>query len=162
MTGNIVGVQWGKLLLNLNNALNALSDMPLRAQLADREWRKLFADQMAEGLAAMKAAGIKPVSSTPVPPGFMPALLRLPDAVFNVILGRTMQIDPEARSSMWQDLKQGRRTEIDYLQGAIIELAERHRLAAPLSRRILALIKQAEATGAGPPQLTPRRIRGPS
>src|SRR5450755_4269445 len=35
-TGNIDGVQWGKLLVNLNNALNALSGLPLRRQLADR------------------------------------------------------------------------------------------------------------------------------
>ena len=46
--------------------LDEISDMPLAAQLADRDWRKLFADQMAEGLAALKAANIKPVSSTPM------------------------------------------------------------------------------------------------
>ena len=157
---DITGVQWGKLIINLNNALSALSDMPLRAQLADRDWRRLFADQMVEGLAAMKASGIQPVAATPIPPGWMPTLLRLPDPVFNAILGRTMKIDPEARSSMWQDLKQGRKTEIDYLQGAIIALAEQHGVAVPLSRRIVTLIKQAEAAGDRPPRLTPQYIRG--
>jgi 2-dehydropantoate 2-reductase len=49
-TANIEGVQWGKLLLNLNNALNALAGLPLRRQLGQRSWRRLFADQMAEGL----------------------------------------------------------------------------------------------------------------
>ena len=79
---DIAAVQWGKLLVNLNNALNALADLPLRRQLAQRAWRGLFADQMAEGLAAIRAEGIKPVSSTPVPAGWMPPLLRLPDAIF--------------------------------------------------------------------------------
>src|SRR5215475_10218505 len=37
-TGNIAGVQWGKLLFNLNNALNALANLPLRAQLSQRPW----------------------------------------------------------------------------------------------------------------------------
>ena len=157
---DITGVQWGKLIINLNNALSALSDMPLRAQLADRGWRRLFADQMAEGLAAMKASGIRPVAATPIPPGWMPTLLRLPDRIFNAILGRTMKIDPEARSSMWQDLQQGRKTEIDHLQGAIIALAEPRGVAVPLSRRIVALIKQAESAGKGPPGLTPQQIRG--
>ncbi|WP_158668296.1 2-dehydropantoate 2-reductase [Bradyrhizobium guangdongense] len=159
-SGDITGVQWGKLIINLNNALSALSDLPLAAQLASRDWRRLFADQMAEGLAALKAAGIAPVSSTPIPMSWSPTLLRLPDAIFKAILGRTMKIDPEARSSMWQDLKQGRKTEIDYLQGAVIALAEQNRVDVPLMRRIVALIKEAEAAGNGPPRLTPRQIRG--
>ena len=102
-TGNIAGVQWGKLLVNLNNALSALSGLPLRQQLAQRAWRSLFADQMAEGLMAIRAEGIRPVSSTPVPANWTPHLLRLPDAVFAALLGGTMKIDPEARSSMWED-----------------------------------------------------------
>ncbi|MHC2318179.1 2-dehydropantoate 2-reductase [Bradyrhizobium diazoefficiens] len=153
-------MQWGKLIINLNNALSALSDMPLAAQLASRNWRKLFAEQMAEGLAAMKAAGINPVSATPIPLNWTPTLLRLPDMIFNAILGRTMKIDPEARSSMWQDLKQGRKTEIDYLQGAVIALAEQSNVNVPLMRRIVALIKEAEVAGNGPPGLTPQQIRG--
>jgi 2-dehydropantoate 2-reductase len=158
-SADIAGVQWGKLLLNLNNALNALADLPLRQQLAQRAWRRLFADQIAEGLAAIKAEGIKPVSSTPIPPGWMPALLRLPDAVFAVLLAGSMKIDPEARSSMWADLQRGRPTEIDYLQGVITAIADRHGLEAPLSHRIVTLIKTAEAAGKGSPGLTPEQIR---
>ncbi|MDN4987330.1 2-dehydropantoate 2-reductase [Bradyrhizobium arachidis] len=157
---DITGVQWGKLIINLNNALSALSNMPLAAQLANRDWRKLFADQMAEGLATLKAAGIKPASATPIPPNWTPTLLRLPDVIFSAILGRTMKIDPEARSSMWQDLKQGRKTEIDYLQGAVIALAEQNKVDVPLMRRIVALVKQAETAGTGPPGLSPQQIRG--
>lgn len=158
-TANIDGVQWGKLLVNLNNALNALADLPLRRQLAQRPWRRLFADQMAEGLAAIRAEGITPVSPTPIPAGWMPPLLRLPDVIFEAMLGRTMKIDPEARSSMWEDLQRGRRTEIDYFQGVITGIAERRGLDAPLSRRIVELIRTAETAGKGSPGLTPEQIR---
>jgi 2-dehydropantoate 2-reductase len=158
-TDNIDGVQWGKLLLNLNNALNALADLPLRRQLSSRPWRRLFADQLAEGLAAIRAEGIKPVSPTPIPPALMPSLLRLPNFIFEPMLGRTMKIDPEARSSMWEDLKQGRRTEIDYLQGVIAEIAERRHLEVPLSRRIVELIRRAERDARGSPGLTPEQVR---
>jgi 2-dehydropantoate 2-reductase len=158
-TGDIVGLQWGKLIVNLNNALNALSGLPLRQQLAQRPWRLLFADQMAEGLLALRAAGISPVSPTPIPAGWMPALLRLPDPIFGVLLGRTMQIDPQARSSMSEDLERDRRTEIDYLQGVITAIADRHGLKAPLSRRIVELIHKAEAERKGSPRLTPEQIR---
>jgi 2-dehydropantoate 2-reductase len=158
-SADIIGVQWGKLLLNLNNAINALADLPLRRQLAQRDWRVLFADQMAEGLAALRAEGVMPVSTTLVPLSWVPHLLRLPDARFAMLLGRTMKIDPQARSSMWEDLQRGRRTEIDYLQGVITKIADRHALQVPLSRRIVALIKSAEAAGKGSPKLTPEQIR---
>jgi 2-dehydropantoate 2-reductase len=158
-TDNITGVQWGKLLFNLNNALNALANLPLRQQLAQRSWRRLYADQVAEALAAIKAEGIKPVSTAPLPVSWMPPLLRLPDALFERVLGRTMKIDPEARSSMWEDLQRGRRTEIDYLQGVITEIADRRGLPAPLSRRIVELIRKAEAEAKGSPGLTPEQIR---
>jgi len=166
-SADIAGVQWGKLLLNLNNALNALADLPLRQQLAQRDWRRLFADQITEGLVALKAEGIRPVSPTPIPMNWLPHLLRLPDPVFAMLLGRTMKIDPEARSSMWEDLQRGRRTEIDYLQGVIVEIAERRRLPVPLSRRIVTLIKSAEAAGQGSPKgsskgspkVTPDQVR---
>jgi 2-dehydropantoate 2-reductase len=86
-------------------------------------------------------------------------MLRLPDALFGLLLGRTMKIDPEARSSMWEDLQRGRATEIDYLQGVITGIAERHGLEVPLSRRVVELIKRAEAGGKGSPGLTPEQIR---
>ncbi len=156
---DIAAVQWGKLLVNLNNALDALSGLPLRQQLAQREWRRLLADQMAEGLAAIRAEGIRLASSTPIPAGWMPHLLRLPNSAFELLLGQAAQIDAEARTSMWDDLQRGRRTEIDYLQGVIIEIAERHGLKVPLSRRVVELIKRAEELGQGSPKLTPLQIR---
>jgi 2-dehydropantoate 2-reductase len=156
---NIDGVQWGKLIVNLNNALNALSGIPVRQQLAQRAWRSLFAEQMTEGLSVIKAEGIRPVSPTPIPSGWMPPLLRLPDFMFEAILGRTMKIDPEARSSMWEDLQRGRRTEIDYFQGVITAIADRRGLKVPLSHRIVTLVRNAEAAGKGSPGLTPEQIR---
>jgi 2-dehydropantoate 2-reductase len=159
-TDDIDGVLWGKLLVNLNNALNALADLPLRAQLAQRPWRRLFADQIAEAFAAMRAEGIRPVSPTPIPAGWMPPLLRLPDIVFAAMLGRTMKIDPEARSSMWEDLQRGRRTEIDYLQGVITAIGARRGLDTPLSHRIVELIRKAELDAKGSPGLSPDQIRG--
>ncbi|MBI3701709.1 MAG: 2-dehydropantoate 2-reductase [Afipia sp.] len=157
---NMAGIQWGKLLINLNNALNALSGLPLRDQLSQRPWRALFADQMSEALAAIKAEGVAPVSSTPLPPGLTPYILKLPDFAFQIIARPMVQIDPKARSSMWEDLQRGRRTEIDHLQGLIVALGQRHGLKTPLSEKIIALIRNAEQAGKGSPGLTPYQIRG--
>lgn len=156
---DIAGVQWGKLLVNLNNALVALSGLPLRDQLSQRPWRVLFADQWREALRVIEAEGIKPVSTTPLPASLTPFILKLPNFLFETIAASMVQIDPKARSSMWEDLQRGRHTEIDHFQGLIVELAKRHGLAAPLSARVAALIRHAEHAGSGSPGLTPEQIR---
>ncbi|WP_261385842.1 2-dehydropantoate 2-reductase [Tateyamaria omphalii] len=158
--GNIEAVQWGKLLINLGNAINALSDLPLLTQLQDRVWRRLMADQMAEALRILTAAGISPAKTTAAPPRLIPHILRLPTPIFRRIAAQMLTIDAHARSSMWDDLKRDRRTEIDALQGAIISLADRHGRQAPLNARMRYLIRKAEAAGKGPPGLTPEQIRG--
>jgi 2-dehydropantoate 2-reductase len=158
-TGDIEAVQWGKLIINLNNALNALAGIPLRDQLAGRAWRRLLADQMAEALKVMKAARIRIAPMTQLPPAVTPYLLRLPDRPFHLLLGRILQIDPQARSSMWDDLARRRKTEVDQLQGVVVRLAGDHGLRAPLSERVVALIHEAEARGEGSPGLTPPEIR---
>ncbi len=137
-------ILWGKLLMNLNNALNALSDLPLAEQLADRKWRRLVAGQMSEGLNVMKAYGIRPAKLQGVSPALLPWILRLPDFLFRRVARKMLAIDPRARSSMWEDFSRGRPTEIDYLQGAIIKMAREKGLPAPLADKILACVKRAE------------------
>ncbi|MEM6774845.1 MAG: 2-dehydropantoate 2-reductase [Pseudomonadota bacterium] len=154
-------VQWGKLLLNLNNALNALSGLPLKEQLASREWRRLIADQMDEALAVLAAAGIEPAKALALPPRFLPSIMRLPTPLFRLISGRMLAIDPSARSSMWEDLQRRRRTEIDELQGACVTLAQSVGMTAPLCERIAALVRDAEVRGEGSPQLAPEEVAIP-
>ena len=84
--------------------------------------------------------------------------LRLPDAVFKIAARGMLCIDRHARSSMWEDLQGARPTEIDYLQGEIVDLAEKLKIPAPLNRRVLDLVKQAENAQNGSPSLTPEAI----
>lgn len=158
-TDDILAIQWGKVLVNLNNALNALSGKPLIEQLSDRDWRRVWAACQDEGLAAMRAAGIAPASALPgPPPAYFPTLLRLPTWAFRRIAARAFKVSPSASSSMQDDLRRGRTTEIDDLQGEIIRLAEAHGLGAPMNAAVLAAIRAAEAAGAGPPGLTPTTL----
>lgn len=133
-------VQWGKLLLNLNNPVNALSELPLQAQLHDRSLRRVVADLQSEALAVMAHAGITPAQVTPVAPRALPHLLRLPNWLFTRVAARMLRMDISARSSMADDLSRGRVTEIDDLCGAVVRLAKAHGLAAPLNDAMCQLI----------------------
>ena len=137
-------VLWAKLLFNLNNPLNALSGLPLREELSRRVWRRCLALLQREGLHILDTAGIRPAQLTTVPARWVPGVLALPNLLFNRLASRMLAIDPLARSSMWQDLQVGRRTEIDYINGEIVALAESKGLPAPANARIVTLIREAE------------------
>ena len=158
---SIVAIQWGKLLLNLTNALNALSGLPLRDQLRSMGWRRIIADQLSEAIRVLEAAGIEAVLplSKRLPIRVLPRILRLPSLLFNLVARSMLTIDPNARSSMWDDLDQGRRTEIDELQGMIVELAREQEIEVPINACVAALIREAEAAGTGSPRLFPRDLR---
>lgn len=141
---DFVSVQWGKLLLNLNNAVNALSGLPLKAQLSQRSYRRCLALLMDEALAALRAAGIEPAQVAKVSPHRLPKLLRLPDWLYRRVASASLRIDPQARSSMWEDMQAGRRTEIDYINGAVVNLARSVGVDAVANRRIVGLVHAAE------------------
>ncbi len=143
----MLGVQWAKLLLNLNNPVNALSNLPLKDELSQRAFRRCVALAQAEALALLAAAGIVPARLTPLPPAWIPRLLATPDFIFTRVASRMLAIDPTARSSMWEDLEHGRRTEVDFLNGEIVRLAERLGRSAPVNARLVALIRDAENGG---------------
>lgn len=157
-SADMASILWGKLLLNLNNALNALSGLPLAEELSDRRWRRLLAAQMDEALAAMSAAGIRPAKLAGAPPSLLPRILRLPDWLFRRIARRMLDVDPEARSSMWDDLMLRRTTEIDEFQGAVLQLAAQIGTKVPLTRRIVDLVRQAESRKDGSPRLRPEQV----
>lgn len=133
-------LQWGKLLMNLNNPVNALSGLPLRAQLLDRGYRVCLAALQAEALAALQAAGIEPAQIGALPPRRVPWLLRLPTLIFKRVAARMLRIDDKARSSMADDLRLGRPTEIDAFCGEVVRLAAAHGRAAPRNEIISGLI----------------------
>ncbi|WP_170426639.1 2-dehydropantoate 2-reductase [Ruegeria arenilitoris] len=151
----IEAVQWGKLVINLNNALNALSGMTLKEQLMDRKWRGLMADQMVEALTVLRAAGYPVASTTPLPAWMTPHILRLPTPLFSRIAARMLTIDPSARTSMAYDLMAGRVTEIDSLQGEIIRIGAQNGCPTPICENVRALIEGTQGKSLTPDQIRP-------
>jgi 2-dehydropantoate 2-reductase len=141
---NLPGILWGKLIFNLNNSINALSGIPLREELSQPLYRKILAAAMREALLVLKQSGIRPLSSGGMIPGIVPIVLQLPNGLFFRVASSMIKIDPQARSSMWEDLQRGRETEIDYINGEIVALAKKNGLAAPINTAITVLLKEQE------------------
>jgi 2-dehydropantoate 2-reductase len=141
----MAAIAWGKLLINLNNAVNALSGRTLLEQLRERDYRRVVAASIVEALGLLEAAGIEPAKIGPVPPKLLPHVIASPNLIFNNLFLKIQKIDSRARSSMADDLKSGRPTEIAYLNGEVVALARKLGRRAPVNEAIVSLIHQAEA-----------------
>ena len=147
---DLEAVQWGKLLLNLNNGLSVISGLPLRRQFEDAGYRTVLAMAMEELLAALDAAGIRAIGATRTNPRMIPKVLRLPTWLFRLLARQQLKMDDTARSSSWDDLKAGREPETRFLNGAVCALAETHGRTAPVNAMICRLVDQAFAAGTSP------------
>ncbi|MBB1270931.1 2-dehydropantoate 2-reductase [Shewanella sp. SR44-3] len=134
----------GKLLLNLNNALNAIVDLSIKQQLSQRSTRVLLAKAMKEWLNVCHAAGFKLGKLTKMKPQYLPFILSLPDFLFTHLAKAMLSIDDKARSSMWEDIQSKRPTEIDYLNGAVVDLGQKYGVNTPVNSAIVEAIKLLE------------------
>ncbi|HVF37686.1 MAG TPA: 2-dehydropantoate 2-reductase [Sphingomicrobium sp.] len=144
LSDDMLAIAWGKLLINLNNAINALSGRTLVEELGDRDYRRVFAASMREGLRLLDRARIAPAKVGSVGPRLLPAVIDAPNWLFNNIFMKAWRIDTKARSSMADDLAAGRLTEVDYLNGELVRLAGQLGTEAPVNRRVAELVRTAE------------------
>lgn len=135
ITSDIRTELWAKLVVNASiNPLAALAGVP-NGRLV-REKRLLVALEAVcrEAAAVAKAEGAR----------VDPEELR----------HRTILVAKRTaanRGSMLQDLDRGRRTEIDAITGAIVRAANRHKIQAPLTQTLYALVRAREAALRGAP-----------
>jgi 2-dehydropantoate 2-reductase len=144
---NMLAIQWAKILLNLNNSINALSKLPLKAQLSNHQYRRCLAMAQQETLDLLDLAQIKPAKLTAISAHLLPKILSLPNFIFKILSRKMLKIDPVARSSMQDDLIAGRSTEVDWINGEVVKLADQLNTQAPINALLIKLIKQAEVSG---------------
>jgi 2-dehydropantoate 2-reductase len=158
LASDVRALQWGKLLMNLNNAVSALSGAPTRDLVFVAGYRRSVAAIVQEALGVMRRAGIRPSSLTGLPMSWFPFVLRLPTFLVRAVARTQLRIDPQARSSMWEDLSKNRPTEVDHLNGEIVRLAESCGMDAPLNRRIVEIVHEQEHRKAGSPRLSAEEL----
>lgn len=146
-TDDIQAVLHGKVLLNMNNAVQALSGLPLRTELLDRDLRRCVALCQSEARRVFMAAGVVPRVPLAVPAGVLPWVMRLPTPAFRRLARTVIRVDADGTSSMNDDLVRGRTTEIEELQGKVVRMARQFGMEAPACERIVELVHEAERAG---------------
>lgn len=149
ITDDIVGAQWTKLLINHVNAMPAITGMSVQDTIANRRLRRIITASMRETSRIALAVGARfaPMQGTP---GWLAArIARLPlwaAQIVPLILRHRLGDVPNPGSTL-QSIRRGRRTEIDYLNGATVRIADEHGLRAPINAAIVALVHEVERTG---------------
>ena len=131
-TDRIAHDLWAKLLYNgVLNPLGAICDVRYGALAAHPATRETLGALAREIFAVMRAAG---------------HATHWPDAAAYLEDFHARLLPPTAahESSMLQDLRAGRRTEIDALTGAVVRLGEAHGIETPVNRTLLSLVRFLE------------------
>lgn len=84
--------------------------------------------------------------------------MMLPNFLYLTLASNSLKIDPSARSSMWDDLSSGRKTEIDYLNGVVVQMGKAHNIPTPVNDALCSLIKKAEEEKKSP-NLSPEEVQ---
>jgi len=151
---DIKAVLWGKLIINLQNAPNALVGRPLSECIPNRAYRQVMTAAWLEGLRASDAAGItinaklngKPLET-------VIKAMRMPSFIYAIVVRTLKPPDAAYRSSMWTDLDQKRSPEIQDLNGTIVDLAAAHGTKAPVNALLLRLVTEAHEAQRGSPNM---------
>ncbi len=132
LSDNVIGALWGKLLLNCGyNAVSAITDIPYGPMVTLPGVARTVHDAVVECLAVAAALGVT------IPGDVWASVERIATSM------------PGQVSSTCQDLRRGKPTEIDHLNGYIVREGERLGVATPLNRALWALVKALEARGGG-------------
>ncbi len=134
----------GKLLINLNNAICALTDKAFGDMLKERSLKQAFALVLDEAVRTLQDAGMKFQLPVPVPYPIY-RWIGLHTGSLPYWLGRLSgSLSAQAYPSMVADIHAGKSTEVDELNGAIVDIGRQHQLPTPVNTRIVELVKGLE------------------
>jgi 2-dehydropantoate 2-reductase len=140
ISSDIRGAHWAKLLWNLNTAVPAVTGLTFQELNPYPQIRALNVNLMKEGLEVIKIAGIKTSDLPGMPLSLMETMAKTPlPASF---LGKLPML-----GSILQSIKRGKRTEVDYLNGEIVNLGKNKGIPTPFNSLIVELVHQVETTG---------------
>jgi 2-dehydropantoate 2-reductase len=150
VTGNIRGAHWTKLIINLNNALAALTNVDVTGLLADPRLPQSSIGLMREGVSVADHAGISLGDLPELSAGQLRLSTHLPIGVAAWLAAqkaRSFHFAGPAWGSTLQSLKRGKPTEVDYLNGEVVRLGRELGVPTPLNARVVELVHELEGTG---------------
>ncbi len=131
-TDNIAGLIWAKVAYNSAlNPLSALLDVPYGKLMDTEETQMIMRNVIYELYAVAKTKNV-------------PMIIPTPEEYIEQLFYKLIPPTAEHYASMREDLKQGKRTEIDALNGAIVKMGKELDINCPVNMLLTSLIKARE------------------
>ncbi len=157
VTDNLWGERWSKLCVNgMHNGVSAASGLSGNDMRQDERIRRVIIKLGGEAVRIGQALGYRlediagqdSETLARASEGDRAAL----DSVESLMLAlrNSQQRSEHQRPSMGQDMEKGRRTEIDFINGVIVERGREIGLPAPTHEKLIAAVKRVELGHAAP------------
>ena len=132
---------WGKLLINLANAIGALTQSTFRDLLSDPDLRAIFVAVLDEAVDRIEAAKIPYKLPMPLPYRGYRTLLKHGGPITWWLAQIKNGLDDGAYPSMVSDVRAGRSTEVRQLNGEIVALGEQQGWPAPVNAALVQMVE---------------------
>ncbi|MDD4980257.1 MAG: ketopantoate reductase family protein [Candidatus Omnitrophica bacterium] len=149
ITQDLQGMKYLKIFVNANNCIPAILGKSMQEAFSDIAVSRISIGIWKEGLEIIACSGIKLVSLPDFPLERLTKLASLPlEEAAGIFSGIMTNLSQEPLyGSILQSIKRNRASEIDYINGEFVRLAEDNKLDAPLNRKLVEMVHEVEKAG---------------
>ena len=155
VTSDLWGERWAKLTANsMHNGLAAITGLTHLGIYGRHEPRRMAIRLGGEAVRVGRALGYNVTSIRDIPVDLLEGAARGDEEALAFaeqrMEGWTARMTDEGRPSTAQDVLKGRRTEIDAINGLVVDSAREARIDVPYQRALLDLVKRIERRSLAP------------
>lgn len=146
VSDNIKGMKYLKVFVNANNCIPAILGRSMQESFSDIDIAKISIAVWKEGLEVVKRSGITLVSLPDFPLERLTKLTSLPLAEgAKIYSGIMLNLSKEPLyGSILQSINRSRQSEIDYINGEFVRLAEDSGAQAALNKKLVEMVHKVE------------------
>ncbi len=144
----ILGMKYLKLFVNASNCIPALLGISLQETFVDVEMSKISVAVWKEAFRVVSQAGIQLASLPGFPLERVTGLTSMPaDEAAKVFSGVMMNLSKDPLyGSILQSIMRGKVSEIDFINGEFVRIAEENNDYAPLNKKLVEMVHRVELT----------------
>jgi len=146
---NIKGAKHLKIFANLNNCIPALLGKSMQETFIDMDLAQLAILLNREAYAVMQKAGVVLEDLPGYPKSRLESMVQMPTGEAAAVLSKIMTgLSKEPLyGSVLQSIQRGKKSEIDYINGEVVSIAEKSGTSEPLNEKIVELVHDVEDAG---------------